>query len=136
MFCPYGNSRYNINTNARRRTERHRKANMKTPLIVALAITLCGCVSTREVYTPLGSMVYAINCHVKSLDACMEEAGTLCGTLGYKVVSLDGNPPPAATPAAAGATPALTPASASAPDAGKPDSGIKFDRKIYIRCGA
>lgn len=104
-------------------------------LALASAALLCGCSSTREVYTSEGAIVYAVSCQLQSYESCIEKAGEWCGTLGYRIVQADGSPapvamPPEATPPRAAADePGATPAAAAAPPA-----GFALSRKYYIRC--
>jgi len=116
---------------------------MKKTLPLLLTIILSSCVSTRDVYTPSGSIVYGLTCHVNSQQSCFEKAGELCGTLGYRLVSADGTPLPAPPPAPAPTSaPAHAPMSASTMDM-KPadanstpadDTGIKLTRDMYVQC--
>jgi hypothetical protein len=116
---------------------------MKRICIVLLTLALCGCATSREVYTADGAMVYAIDCYAQTSAACTEKAGEICGMLGYRFVRQDGTPlpPPAPTPPPA---PDSTSASASTPAVTHPadDSDsvlaklktIRIDRKMYIQC--
>ncbi len=124
---------------------------MRVMLAVLLTAALCGCSSSREVYTSEGSIVYAISCQLQSYESCIEKAGELCGSLGYRFVLPDGSPAPAPTPPIA-STPALTPEPAvsavgavpaaaapatTTPAATPPDSppaGYALQRKYYVRC--
>ena len=117
---------------------------MKGTMVVLLAAAaLCGCSSTKEIYTPEGSIVYAISCQLQSYDSCIMKAGETCGTLGYRFVLADGSPVPASallpaaapavgTEAAASADPAAPASVPAAP--GTPAAGSAFNRKYYVRC--
>jgi hypothetical protein len=125
---------------------------MRVMLLVLLTAALCGCSSSREVYTSEGSVVYAISCQLQSYESCIEKAGELCGTLGYRFVLADGSPAPAPTPPTASTAPALTPEPAvsavgAVPDAAAPapattpaatpstpPAGYALQRKYYVRC--
>ena len=87
-----------------------------------LSVGLASCVSTRETYTAEGNMVYSISCKLQSVNACLEEAGMTCGSLGYKQVQKDGSPMPAVEEKPQSKTAALI-------------AAIGFDRKIYVKCG-
>jgi hypothetical protein len=97
--------------------------NKALPLVLTVlgAIAVAGCVSTRETYTAEGNMVYSVSCRFQAVDACLEEAGKTCGSLGYRQVQPDG-------------TPLIAPVE-------KPQGGaaliakIGYDRKIYVKCG-
>jgi hypothetical protein len=140
---------------------------MKQATILMLAVALCtlctlctlsACTSTREVYTQEGNIVYAISCKLQSYQGCIEEAGELCGTLGYKFVNADGSPsqpptPPSSAPSqplqttARGnnfdsapvvpATPVVTPAPASgaqSTESASQPAGYALQRKYFVRC--
>jgi hypothetical protein len=131
---------------------------MKVVAILLLVIAMCGCTSTREVYTQEGNIVYGIACRLQTYQGCIEEAGELCGTLGYKFVYADGTPappptPPSATPSqpiqstsrgnnfdAAPAPAAPAPVVPAAADAAKPADpssqpiGFSLQRKYFVRC--
>ena len=119
---------------------------MKAIALLLVTALLSACSSTREVYTQEGDIVYAISCRLQSYQSCMEEAGQLCGTLGYKFVMADGTPAPppplpsAAPPAQVGPTRSAvgeTPVPASAPppaDPSSPPAGYALQRKFFVRC--
>lgn len=117
-----------------------KEENMKgMMLVLSVAAALCACSSTRDVYTSEGAVVYAISCQLQSYDSCIEKAGELCGTLGYRFVLADGSPAPApALPAAP--APAAAPAADAAFPAGDatapatPSAGFSLSRKYYVRC--
>ena len=81
-------------------------------LSLALAITLAGCATARDVYLADGSKGYNINCGgaLMNFAHCLEKAGELCGSRGYLVVNQQGDAVPisiaggsfSASPAAAG----------------------------------
>lgn len=97
---------------------------MRETLLVLLAVAgLCGCASSREVHTSHGTVVYAISCQLQSYESCVEKAGEICGTVGYRFVSADGSPAPAPMPPAAPATPADS-----------PSAGYAWSRKFYVSC--
>jgi hypothetical protein len=81
-------------------------------VITALSMLLGACATTEEAYTADGSLVYVLDCYAQTSDACLQKAGDLCGSLGYRFVTLDGKPLP---PPAAVATTAQAPATAPAP---------------------
>ena len=57
-------------------------------ILVAATAALSGCVTATPVSTPSGQHGYAVNCtSVENMGACYQKAGTLCGSLGYTVVS-------------------------------------------------
>ncbi len=101
---------------------------MKTLAILALcafsAFSLSACVSAGETYTAQGNMVYEVSCRFRSVDACLEEAGSTCGTLGYREVQKDGSPLP---------PPPAEPQPQSNWDSVKDKIG--YDRKVYVKCG-
>jgi hypothetical protein len=87
---------------------------MKAITIVAavlLTSALCGCATSREVYTADGSLVYAIECFAQTPASCTEKAGEICGTLGYRFVKPDGSPLSLPAPATA-AAPVVAPTTA------------------------
>jgi hypothetical protein len=101
---------------------------LKTALPLALnvlgvlsALTLAGCVSTKESYTAEGNMVYSVSCRFQPVDNCLEEAGKTCGTLGYKQVEKDGSP--------------LRPVEEQPQGAKALIAKIGYDRMIYVACG-
>ena len=110
-----------------------------TVLVLLVAAALCACSSTKDVYTSEGAIVYAISCQLQSYDSCIEKAGELCGTLGYRFVLADGSPAPvpalpaAPAPAANAAFPAGETTTPAAP-ASTPSAGYALSRKFYIRC--
>jgi len=69
-------------------------------LIIALLITLTGCVSVASTYTPEGTMGHSISCNgtANNWGACEQKAGELCGARGYKVFSKAGDSGLVATP--------------------------------------
>ncbi len=54
---------------------------------------LTGCATSKQVYTPSGEQGYSINCSGSALNwgMCFEEAGKLCGTQGYTVLTQSGD---------------------------------------------
>jgi len=94
-------------------------SNLATMALCALSLSAC--VSAGETYTAQGNMVYEVSCRFRSVDACLEEAGSTCGTLGYKQVQKDGSPPPAE----------LQPQSTW----DRVKDTVGYDRKIYVKCG-
>lgn len=49
---------------------------------------LVGCATSKETYTPDGSLGYSVDCSgTKSWSPCYEKAGELCGSRGYLVVA-------------------------------------------------
>ena len=97
---------------------------MKTLATLMLCtFSLSACVSAGETYTAHGDVVYEVGCRFRSVDACLEEAGRTCGTLGYKEVRKDGSPLP----------PPPDPQTRSNWD--KVKDTIGYDRKIYMQCG-
>lgn len=96
-------------------------------LVLLIAAAIGACSSTKGVYTPEGSVIYAISCQLQSQDSCMEKAGELCGTLGYRFVLADGSPAPAADRAMA-----QTGGAPTAPVS--PVTGNMLNRKYYVRC--
>lgn len=134
---------------------------MKFVIVLLLLTAMCGCTSTREVYTQEGNIVFGIACRLQTYQGCIEEAGELCGTLGYKFVYEDGTPaPPPPLPSSAPSQPvritargnnfdsAPTPANVPAPaatntsaaDPAKPADpssqpmGFSLQRKYFVRC--
>lgn len=107
-------------------------------LVLLTAVAIGGCSSTKGVYTPEGSVIYAISCQLQSYDSCIEKAGELCGTLGYRFVLADGSPAPApalpaaAAPASADRAAAPTGVAPVAPVT--PVAGNALNRKYYVRC--
>ena len=103
-------------------------------LALAAAAILCACSSTREVYTSEGAIVYAVSCQLQSYESCVEKAGQMCGTLGYRFVQADGSPVPVVAPpevmAPRAAANEAGPASATA----ESPPGFSLNRKYYIRC--
>lgn len=132
---------------------------MKSLVILLPVAILAACTSTREVYTQEGNIVYGISCKLQTYQGCIEEAGELCGTLGYKFVNADGTPAPppplpSATPSqpvqnntrgnnfdsAPAPAPTAPATSASAKDPTKPADpasqpmGFSLQRKYFVRC--
>lgn len=64
----------------------------RVALVFATAGFLAGCVSQSETYLPDGSRGYAISCHgaMQSMSACLERAGQLCRSQGYRVFDRSG----------------------------------------------
>jgi len=103
-------------------------------LALAAAAILCACSSTREVYTSEGAVVYAVSCQLQSYESCVEKAGEMCGTLGYRFVQADGSPVPVAAPPEAPVPPAAAEEPGAAPAAAASPAGFTLNRKYYIRC--
>ena len=99
--------------------------DLKSRAITALcALSLSACISTGETYNAKGDMVYEVSCRFRSVDACLEEAGSTCGTLGFKQVQKDGSPIP---------PPPTDPQPPSSWD--KIKDTVGYDRKVYMKCG-
>ena len=56
-------------------------------LLVVLA--LAGCASSSQTYGPDGEVAYNLNCSglARTWGACLEKAGDICQTKGYRIIS-------------------------------------------------
>lgn len=69
---------------------------MKTVYLIALAVALGGCATSRTIIGQDGKPLHKISCDgsVQTIDACYEKAGELCGSAGYDVVDQNGSARP------------------------------------------
>ena len=69
----------------------HTRTRLLLPLLL---LTLAGCVSTREVYTPDGRQGHTIDCSAyrHSWADCFAKASDLCGARGYDILARTGEP--------------------------------------------
>ncbi|MES2249206.1 MAG: hypothetical protein V4645_18140 [Pseudomonadota bacterium] len=69
---------------------------MKTTYILAAALALGGCATSRTITGQDGKPLHKISCDgsVLSIDACYEKAGELCGSAGYDIVNQNGSVTP------------------------------------------
>lgn len=69
---------------------------MKTVYLLAAAIVLGGCATSRTITGQDGKPLHKISCDgtALSIDACYEKAGELCGTAGYDIVNQQGQATP------------------------------------------
>lgn len=69
---------------------------MKTAYLIALAVALGGCATSRTITGQDGKPLHKISCDgsALSLEACYEKAGELCGSAGYDVVNQGGTATP------------------------------------------
>lgn len=98
-------------------------------LLLALAMTVSGCATSRDVRLADGWMAHVVSCGgpLLNMGHCLEKAGEICGGRGYVVLNKEG---------------AELPSSANAiPTGGLPDlSGAMTNledypkRKLFIRC--
>ena len=54
--------------------------------LIGLAIMVAGCTSTDRVVNVNGTLAHELTCR-RSVDKCWEEAQTVCGTAGYRVLN-------------------------------------------------
>lgn len=59
---------------------------LKTLVVVAFALAVAGCGSSKKIYRPDGSEGYLIDCSGTSLVSCQEKAGAICRDRGYIVL--------------------------------------------------
>jgi hypothetical protein len=66
---------------------------MKTAYLLAFAVALGGCATSRTIIGQDGKPVHKISCDgsVQTIEACYEKAGELCGSAGYDVVNQGGS---------------------------------------------
>jgi hypothetical protein len=64
--------------------------------IVAAALALAGCATSRTITGQDGKPLHKISCDgsALSIDACYEKAGEICGTAGYDIVNQNGKATP------------------------------------------
>jgi hypothetical protein len=63
---------------------------MKRHLLLATALILSGCATSRQIVGPDGTPAHAIRCGAAVADACLEKAGELCPN-GYDVLNAQGS---------------------------------------------
>ena len=63
----------------------------KTLLLVVAALS--GCASSSQTYGPDGEVAYNLNCSglARTWGACLERAGDICQTKGYRIISSSGD---------------------------------------------
>lgn len=62
-------------------------------ILIAVVITLQGCVTSREVFLADGTKGHNVNCSGSGMNYsnCLEKAGEICGALGYQLLNQQGN---------------------------------------------
>ena len=63
-------------------------------LLLTAALSLLGCATARQTYTPDGRAGYTVDCSgdVLTWSYCYQKAGDLCGTRGYDLLTMVGDP--------------------------------------------
>jgi hypothetical protein len=66
---------------------------MKAIVLACIGLSLVGCATSRQTFGPDGRAAYSLNCSGLALTwgACYEKAGSICGSSGYDVVSVNGD---------------------------------------------
>jgi hypothetical protein len=59
---------------------------MKYLLLIAAAIALGGCATSKQIVGPNGKPAHSIRCGAAAADACLEKAGEVCPN-GYVVLN-------------------------------------------------
>lgn len=60
--------------------------------VLAAALPLTGCISSKQLIGPSGQPAYAISCNggPNSWNDCFERAGEICGAKGYELLERNG----------------------------------------------
>lgn len=92
---------------------------MKTAYLLAFAVALGGCATSRTITGADGKPLHKISCDgsALSIEACYEKAGELCGSAGYEIVNQGGT----ATPFVFASPSSFT-------------AGTIVSRTVYARC--
>jgi hypothetical protein len=63
-------------------------------LILTTVLSLLGCATARQTYTPDGRAGYTVDCsgEVLTWSYCYQKAGDLCGARGYDLLTMVGDP--------------------------------------------
>jgi hypothetical protein len=87
--------------------------------IIAAALLVAGCATSKTVYLPDGSKGHTVNCDGAALswNMCYQKAGQLCKAAGYEIVARQGEETPTATATQYGAF-----------------SGAAVTRSLMIKC--
>lgn len=78
-------------------------------LVLVAVVGLSACASSSQTYGPDGEVAYNLNCSglARTWGACLEKAGDICQTKGYKIISSSGDTGALIAASATGNTAAL-----------------------------
>ena len=63
-------------------------------ILAAAVLSLLGCATAKQTYTPDGRAGYTVDCSgdVLTWSYCYQKAGDLCGARGYDLLTMVGDP--------------------------------------------
>ena len=106
---------------------------MKKTLILAVLLSLSGCVTDSAAYLPDGTEGHHITCGgaMFSMGDCFQKAGELCGPSGYKIIGSNGEATPYSSAGGGFAA-----SGGNAAGGFSSHSGAIVQRDLFVKCNS